>query len=101
MLFVRMKTCFVVRQLCALPLLVTLLTPLLSHPVTAQKNRAIPKPYSAKPSTDALKWADKELRRMSLDEKIGQLISVGINATFLNQDSDAFKTLRHHIEDNH
>src|SRR5882762_4856880 len=38
---------------------------------------------------------------MSLDEKIGQLISVGINATFLNQDSDAFKALRHQIEDNH
>jgi beta-N-acetylhexosaminidase len=38
---------------------------------------------------------------MSLDEKIGQLISVGINATFLNQDSEAFKALRHQIEDNH
>ena len=59
------------------------------------------KPYSAKPTKDALKWADKELRRMSLDEKIGQLICVGINATFLNQDSDAFKALRHQIEDNH
>ncbi|HUS10269.1 MAG TPA: glycoside hydrolase family 3 N-terminal domain-containing protein, partial [Pyrinomonadaceae bacterium] len=59
------------------------------------------KPYSSKPGNDALKWADKELRRMSLDEKIGQLISVGINATFLNQDSDAFKALRHQIEDNH
>lgn len=38
---------------------------------------------------------------MSLDEKIGQLICVGINATFLNQDSDAFKDLRHQVEDNH
>src|SRR5207237_1416298 len=37
----------------------------------------------------------------SLDEKIGQLISVGINATFLNQDSEAFKSLRHQIVDNH
>ena len=27
---------------------------------------------------------------MSFEEKIGQLISVGVNATFLNQDSDAF-----------
>jgi len=53
------------------------------------------KPYSRKPSKEALKWADKELTRMSLDEKIGQLISVGINATFLNQDSEAFKALRH------
>ncbi len=59
------------------------------------------KPYSRKPSKDALKWADKELKRMSLDEKIGQLISVGINATFLNQDSEAFKALRHQVVDNH
>ena len=59
------------------------------------------KPYSAKPTKGALKWADKELRRMSLDEKIGQLICVAVNATFLNQDSDAFKALRHQIEDNH
>jgi beta-N-acetylhexosaminidase len=48
-----------------------------------------------------LQWADKELKQMSLDEKIGQLIAVGINATFLNQDSEAFKALRHQIVDNH
>ena len=59
------------------------------------------KPYSRRPSKDALKWADKELKRMSLDEKIGQLISVGVNATFLNQDSEAFKALRHQVVDNH
>src|SRR6266704_1071692 len=59
------------------------------------------KPYSRKPSKDALKWADKELKKMSLDEKIGQLISVGVNATFLNQDSEAFKALRHQVVDNH
>jgi len=64
-------------------------------------NRQPVKPYSAKPTKDALKWADKELRRMSLDEKIGQLICVAVNATFLNQDSDAFKALRHQIEDDH
>src|SRR2546429_9572813 len=60
-----------------------------------------PKPYSRKPSKEALKWADTELRKMSLDEKIGQLIYVGVNATFLNQDSEAFKALRHQVVDNH
>ncbi|MEP6920803.1 MAG: glycoside hydrolase family 3 N-terminal domain-containing protein [bacterium] len=59
------------------------------------------KPYSVQPSRDALKWADKELRRMSLAEKIGQLISVGINAGFLNRESEAFKELRRQIEGNH
>src|SRR5580765_1601809 len=60
-----------------------------------------PKPYSRKPTSEALKWADSELKKMSLDEKIGQLISVGINATYLNQDSEAFKALRHQVVDNH
>lgn len=59
------------------------------------------RPYSTKPSKDALKWADKELRRMSIEQKIGQLISVGVNATFLNQDSDAFKSLKRQVEENH
>src|ERR1043166_3189208 len=59
------------------------------------------KPYSSKPSAAARKWAEKELRRMSLDEKIGQLICSGINSTFLNQDSSAFKDLRHQVQDNH
>jgi len=79
-----------------------MLAPQLLRPSVAHaKSIAGIKSYSSKPTTDALKWADKELRRMSLDEKIGQLVSVGINATFLNQDSDAFKALRHQIEDNH
>ena len=53
------------------------------------------KPYSRRPSKDALKWADKQLKQMSLEQKVGQLISVGVNATFLNQDSAAFNALRH------
>jgi beta-N-acetylhexosaminidase len=64
------------------------------------KSREV-KPYSSTPTKYAVKWADKQLRRMSLDQKIGQLISVGINATFLNQDSDAFRALRHQVVDNH
>src|SRR5258707_11534307 len=57
--------------------------------------------YSRHPSDAALKWANRELKRMSLDEKIGQLVAVGLNATYLNQDSEAFKDLRHQIVDNH
>jgi beta-N-acetylhexosaminidase len=59
------------------------------------------KPYTRRASREALKWADGELRRMTLDEKIGQLISVGINATFLSQESQPFKQLRRHVEQNH
>jgi len=57
--------------------------------------------YRRDPSSAALSWANEELRDMSMDEKIGQLISVGINATFLNQDSDAYKALKRQVEENH
>lgn len=59
------------------------------------------KPYSVQPSRDALKWADKELKRMSLEQKVGQLVSVGINAAFLNRESEAYKALRREVETNH
>ncbi|HXI25003.1 MAG TPA: glycoside hydrolase family 3 N-terminal domain-containing protein [Pyrinomonadaceae bacterium] len=72
---------------------------LITHANIAPANS--PKPYSRKPSKEALKWADTELKKMSLDEKIGQLIYVGVNATFLNQDSEAFQALRHQVVDNH
>ena len=61
----------------------------------------VPKAYPARPSAAALKWADKELKRMTVDQKIGQLISVAVNATFLNQDSDAFRELKRQVEQNH
>jgi beta-glucosidase-like glycosyl hydrolase len=59
------------------------------------------RPYSRHPSEEAKKWADKELKKMSIEEKIGQLFAVGLNATYLNQDSEAFRDLRHQIVDNH
>ncbi len=59
------------------------------------------RPYSASPSKDALKWADQQLKKMTLEEKVGQLISVGVNATYLNQDSEAFKALRRQVVENH
>ena len=71
----------------------------LSAPVKAQAPLKV-RAYKREPSKDALKWANDELRKMSLEEKIGQLISVGVNATFLNQDSDAFRVLKRHVEDN-
>ena len=57
-------------------------------------------PFKRDPSSVALKWANEELKKMSLDEKVGQLISVGVNATFLNQESDAYRTLKRHVEEN-
>jgi beta-N-acetylhexosaminidase len=90
-------------RLAAKLLLLTLVVSTLSQParMLAAPTAASAKPYSRKASPDALKWADKQLKRMSLEEKIGQIIAVGVNATYLNQDSGAFKELRHQIVDNH
>ncbi|HEX3557832.1 MAG TPA: glycoside hydrolase family 3 N-terminal domain-containing protein [Pyrinomonadaceae bacterium] len=57
--------------------------------------------YRREASKEALSWADAELKRMTLDEKAGQLISIGINARFLNEGSDEFKELRRQVERNH
>ena len=80
-------------------LLILVLLDLCAVPVAPQ-NGANVRPYKREPSAKALKWANDELRKMSLEEKIGQLISVGVNATFLNQDSDAYRALKHHVENN-
>lgn len=60
-----------------------------------------PAPYTGQPSKDALRWADAELKRMTLEEKVGQLVSIGVNAHFLNQGSDEFRELRRQVEQNH
>lgn len=52
------------------------------------------------PSKKAWEWADKKLRGMSVDEKVGQLIHVGINARFANQESAFFKSLKRDVVEN-
>src|SRR5689334_19287454 len=79
--------------------LILILLILCAAPATPQDGAKV-RAYKREPSSKALKWANDELRKMSLEEKIGQLISVGVNATFLNQDSDAYRALKHQIEDN-
>lgn len=104
-LFIRWATCVVLfMSLAIAPALSSELrigNPNSNARGNAQDSAVKGRPYPLKPSRDALKWADKELRRMSIEQKIGQLISVGINATFLNQDSEAFRALKRQVEENH
>ncbi len=51
------------------------------------------------PSEKSYKWADKQLKKMTLDEKIGQLIHIGINAQYLAQDSAEYKELIRQVRD--
>jgi beta-N-acetylhexosaminidase len=53
------------------------------------------------PSKKAWKWADKQLSQMSVEEKVGQTVYIGLNAKFANEDSDYFKELRRQVVDNH
>jgi beta-N-acetylhexosaminidase len=52
------------------------------------------------PSEKSWKAADKLLKKMSVDEKVGQLIQIGINARFINQDSDFFQDLKRQVTEN-
>lgn len=52
------------------------------------------------PSDKSWKSADKLLKKMSVDEKVGQLIQIGINARFINQESDFFQDLKRHVTQN-
>ncbi|MFN6963133.1 MAG: glycoside hydrolase family 3 N-terminal domain-containing protein [Pyrinomonadaceae bacterium] len=53
-----------------------------------------------RPSPKAWKWADKQLKRMTVDEKVGQLVHVGINARFANRESSFFKALQRDVVEN-
>lgn len=63
-----------------------------------QKDSAVKS--TLEPSKNAWKWADKKLKKMTLDEKIGQLVHIGVNARFLNQDSNEFKELKRQVVEN-
>lgn len=52
------------------------------------------------PSQKSWKAADKLLKKMSVDEKVGQLVHIGVNARFANQDSAFFRDLKRHVVEN-
>jgi beta-N-acetylhexosaminidase len=52
------------------------------------------------PSGKARRWADKTLSKMTVQEKVGQIISIGINAQFWNEDNPAFQNLKKHVIEN-
>lgn len=49
----------------------------------------------------AQKWVVDTLKRMTLDEKVGQLLAPSINAAVTPQDSDAFEAAMHLVKDLH
>ena len=52
------------------------------------------------PSKKSEDFAAKTVKNMTIEEKVGQLVHVGINAKFANQDSPFFKDLQRHVVEN-
>lgn len=49
------------------------------------------------PEKSAWKSADRSLKKMTVEEKVGQLVYTGINAKFANQESPYFQDLRRQV----
>ncbi len=79
--------------LSSLTIFILLVNPLLA----AAQN---PVPSRLEPSAKAWKYADKQLKKMTVEEKVGQVIHIGINAKFANQDSEYFQSLKRDVVDN-
>lgn len=52
------------------------------------------------PAKKSWDFAVKQLKRMSVEEKVGQLVHVGINARFANQESPFFKDIQRQVVEN-
>jgi beta-N-acetylhexosaminidase len=50
---------------------------------------------------DAERWVDDTFKKLTADEKIGQLIVPSFESNFLSTDSDTFDTLSHLVRDYH
>ena len=69
---------------------------LTSLPANAQKRME----SRFEPSVASWRFAERRVRRMTLDEKIGQMVHIGINARYANQDSDFFQEVLRDVRDN-
>lgn len=85
-------------KLASIAILAALL--LASLPATKAASRKPDPVQKLEPSKKAWEWADKTLKKMSVDEKVGQLVHVGINARFANQDSFFYKDLLRNVTEN-
>ena len=70
---------------------------LLVNSLPALGQKTAPALGKLEPSAKAWKFADKTLKKMSVEEKVGQLVHVGINARFANQDSEFFRDLQKNV----
>jgi beta-N-acetylhexosaminidase len=66
----------------------------LSFSSASAKQKPQPQPAPVRLDHDGEKWAEKTLKKMSVEEKIGQLFMVWVRADFLNVQSPVYVQLR-------
>src|SRR5215472_4648421 len=76
----------------AVALLLLMTPPARSQKPAAVKNRAF---------TDSSAWVESTLKKMTLREKIGQMLMPYYFGVFETSESAAYKDLLHQVEDNH
>src|SRR5215469_12440767 len=67
----------------------------------AQKTSAGPKSTAKNLSPSASAWVESTLRKMTTDEKIGQLLFTTYHGSFTATDTDAYRQLLHDVQDLH
>jgi beta-N-acetylhexosaminidase len=73
-------------------------------PAFAKDKKENTKPYQPSPihlDRDGEKWAEKTLRKLSVEQKVGQLFMIWVRAQFLNVDSPDYLQLRDDIRKYH
>jgi len=72
-----------------------------ANPTAAEKKAAAPGKSASRLSPAAAKWVDATLRKMTLDEKIGQLLFATYHGSFTATDSAAYAQMLHCVNDLH
>jgi beta-N-acetylhexosaminidase len=70
-----------------------------SEQAQSAKQARLEKQAAEKRQKDADAWVARTMAKMTLGEKIGQLIFSSINAAYLSTDSEEFERLRHLVRD--
>jgi beta-glucosidase-like glycosyl hydrolase/CubicO group peptidase (beta-lactamase class C family) len=81
----------------------------MAHTARSQNQSATPKKNTAAKSADAARklspaakqWVETTLRKMSVDEKIGQLLFTTYHGSFTPTDAAAYKKMMHDVEELH
>lgn len=75
-----------------MPRRVFLLLALLSFCAAAFGKEMFQQPAPVHLDRDGAKWAEKTLRRLSLEEKVGQVFMIWARVQFLNEDSREYSS---------